>query len=280
MLVFFSDLDGTLLDKSTYSPDPATDALQRIRDLDIPLVFCSSKTRAEVEYWRHRLANRHPFVAENGGALYAPTGYFPPPFKAPVSRDGYEVFEFGTPYDELVRRLRAASGSSGCKVIGFHDMSVEEIGKRYEMTPEQAALARIREFDEPFEILGTQAEELLCAIEAQGSLWTRGGRLFHITGDNNKALCVRLLASHYRRRCPRLVTVGLGDGENDLDFLSAVQVPVIVLSEATPVLRAKLPTARVTDRPGPSGWNKAVLGILDEWEVESSGLSAGNQSRA
>lgn len=274
MLVFFSDLDGTLLDKSTYSADPAAEALRRLRRLGIPLVLCSSKTRSEIEYWRRRLANQDPFVVENGGAIYVPAGYFPAPFEAPVSRDEYGAFEFGTPYDELVRRLHLAAEASGCKVIGFNDMSVEEISRRYELTREQAVLARIRDFDEPFEILGGCADELFRAIEAQGSLWTRGGRLCHITGSNNKALCVRLLASHYRRASPAAVTVGLGDGENDLDFLSAVDVPVIVRSEATPLLRNRLPHARVTDISGPGGWNSAVLGILDEYAVESCRLSA------
>lgn len=280
MLAFFTDLDGTLLDKSTYSAAAAAAALERLRRLDIPLVFCSSKTRAEMELWRRRLRNRHPFVVENGGALYVPSGYFPTPFESPAYRDGYHVFEPGTPYPELVRRLRLASESSGCEVLGFHDMSAEEIGRRYGLPAEQAALARIREYDEPFEILGSRADDLLRAIEAQGSLWTRGGRLCHITGSNNKADCVRVLASHYQRSSPRLFTAGLGDGENDLDFLAAVDIPVIVLSEAAPILRQALPNARVTGLPGPAGWNIAVLEILEEFAVEAHGLQREAEPRA
>ena len=51
-LVIFSDLDGTLLDHQTYSPAPARPALEALRARAIPLVLCTSKTRAEVE--RHR----------------------------------------------------------------------------------------------------------------------------------------------------------------------------------------------------------------------------------
>ena len=49
MNIVISDLDGTLLHAQTYSFDAAQPALQRLRKERIPLVLCSSKTRAEVE---------------------------------------------------------------------------------------------------------------------------------------------------------------------------------------------------------------------------------------
>ncbi|MFQ5696467.1 MAG: mannosyl-3-phosphoglycerate phosphatase, partial [Terriglobia bacterium] len=47
-LIVFTDLDATLLDHQTYSWAAAEPALRRLRLLGIPLVFCTSKTRAEV----------------------------------------------------------------------------------------------------------------------------------------------------------------------------------------------------------------------------------------
>jgi len=47
--VFFSDLDGTLLDARTYSFDAALPALGILRARRVPLVVCSSKTRTEIE---------------------------------------------------------------------------------------------------------------------------------------------------------------------------------------------------------------------------------------
>jgi mannosyl-3-phosphoglycerate phosphatase len=107
MLVFITDLDGTLLD-ANYSYEAAQSALKLLRDLGIPLVLCTSKTRAEVEFFRLWLNNQHPFIVENGGALYIPEAYFPMSIDAAVHRDGYAVIEFGAPYGELVRGLRAA----------------------------------------------------------------------------------------------------------------------------------------------------------------------------
>jgi mannosyl-3-phosphoglycerate phosphatase len=264
MLILFTDLDGSLLDQSTYSADPAWEALHRIQELGIPLVFCTSKTRAEVEYWRATLGNRHPFIVENGGALYIPDGYFATDLCAPARRDAYAVFEFGTPYRDLVDTLRRASQETGCRVRGFRDMTAREVSRRHGLPLEQARLAKIREYDEPFEILDPPGSELLTAIECRGRRWTRGGRLHHITGHANKAESVCLLTRHYRRTLDTIITVGLGDGMNDLDFLGCVDIPVVIRSKIASKLRSALPHARVTALPGPEGWNRAVLEILEE----------------
>jgi mannosyl-3-phosphoglycerate phosphatase len=264
MIVLFTDLDGSLLDQSTYSSDHAREALYRIHELGLPLVFCTSKTRAEVEHWRTTLCNSHPFIIENGGALYVPDGYFPADFRAPVRRGAYAVFEFGTPYHNLVYTLHQASQETGFRVRGFFDMSAEEVSRRYGLSPEQSRLAKIREYDEPFEILDPPGGELLAAIERRGKNWTRGGRLHDITGHQNKAESVCLLASYYRRTFNNITTVGLGDGMNDLDFLGCVDIPVVIRSRTASKLRSALPQARVTALPGPEGWNRAVLEILEE----------------
>ena len=76
-LVVFSDLDGTLLDHDTYSFDAARPALERLRVDGVPLILCTSKTRAEIAPLRRALGNTHPFISENGGAVFIPAGYFP-----------------------------------------------------------------------------------------------------------------------------------------------------------------------------------------------------------
>lgn len=269
MIVLFTDLDGSLLDQSAYSADPAREALHHIRGLGLPLVFCTSKTRAEVERWRTILCNKHPFIIENGGALYIPDGYFPADFRAATRRDGYGILEFGIPYQELVDTLREASRETGCRVLGFHQMSAKEVSRNYGLSLKQSRLAKIREYDEPFEILDPPGDDLLAAIERRGKSWTRGGRLHHITGHGNKANGVCLLTYYYRWTFSDIITVGLGDGANDLDFLRYVDVPVIIRSQTSGKLKTALPRARVTDLPGPEGWNQAVLEILDQYAREA-----------
>jgi mannosyl-3-phosphoglycerate phosphatase len=265
MIVVITDLDGTLLDHQTYSWEPAQPALDALARRDIPVVLCTSKPRAEVEPLRSALANRHPFIVENGGAAFLPRGYFPFAVPAAVSRDGYEAVEFGSPYAELVDALEAATRASRVPVRGFHAMTAEEISERSGLPQEKSRLAKLREYDEPFYILDPSRESaLLREIERLGKRWTRGDRFFHITGSNDKATAVRRLTELYRQAHGAVTTIGLGDAPNDSEFLSIVDTPILVRSRFSSALQALVPNGRLTNRPGPEGWNEAILEMIPE----------------
>lgn len=262
MKIIVSDLDGTLLDTRTYSYEAARPALEALKRRGTPLVFCTSKTRAEVEFWRRRLGNQDPFIVENGGAVYIPQGYFPFALHNARERDGYSVIELGARYDELVETLQAASREAGCRVLGFHAMSPVELSLRSLLPLTQAMLAKQREYDEPFEILDSGSYRLLEAIERRGKRWTRGDRFYHIMGNNDKAEAVRQLGALYRRAFGKVVTVGVGDGWNDVQFLKAADLAVVVRSRFDVVVKKAVPHGVVTQFPGPHGWNEAVLQVI------------------
>lgn len=262
MKVVFTDLDAALLDARTYSFEAAQPALDLLRSKHVPLVICTSKTRAEVELWRTRLGLDHPFIVENGGAVYIPRDYFP--FRIPKARqrDSYSVLEFGAPYKELVADLKALSRESGCEVLGFHDMSLAELAVRSLLPVHQAELAKRREYDEAFEVLSSGTHRLLEAIEKRGRNWTRGSRFYHIMGNHDKATAVESLAALYRRAHGEVQTIGVGDGWNDVRFLSGMDVPVLVRSRFDAAIQRAEPRCMVTDAPGPHGWNHALLELL------------------
>jgi len=263
VLVVFSDLDGTLLDPATYDFSAAQPALDALRKSAIPLVLVSSKTRAEMEHWRRRLGNAHPFVVENGGAIYAPEGYFPFDLPGAVRRQGYQVIEFGKPYAELVHALEEAAKETRTPVLGFYRMTVGQIRRRTALPLALARLAKQREYDEPFTISGkARPEPLLEALERRGLRWTRGGRFYHVLGDNDKARAASTLIELYRRVHRNLRTVGLGDAWNDVSFLRLMDEAFLLLSPAAREIQAAVPGARITSAPGPWGWNEAVLSLL------------------
>ncbi len=263
MHVLFTDLDGTLLDHQTYSWEAARPALRQLEDRRIPWILVTSKTRAEVNRLRQELDHRHAFIVENGAAACIPRGYFPFAVPAAVAREGYDVLEWGTPYEHLVAGLRRAAEAAGCRVLSFCDMSVEEVTAATGLTADQAVLAKQREYDEPFKVLTPgRTGDLLAAIEGQGLRWTRGGRLYHICGDNDKARAVAVLRDLFTRLGEPVVTIGLGDGLNDAPFLQIVDVPVLVRSRFSTVLTHRIPHGTVTERPGPEGWNQAVLSLV------------------
>lgn len=64
-IVIFSDLDGTLLDEK-YDYQKSKPIIDQLLVLNVPIVFCSSKTEAEIEFYRKELGIRDPFISENG----------------------------------------------------------------------------------------------------------------------------------------------------------------------------------------------------------------------
>jgi len=144
-VVLISDLDGTLLDTATYSSKAATEALTALKAEGISLVLSSSKTRAEMEPIRKRLAHEGPFIVENGGALFIPHGFFRHAPEGSTSREGYEIIEFGASYRSLRAAMKEIERVLKITIRGFGDMSVEEVSKLTGLAPGEAMLAQQRE---------------------------------------------------------------------------------------------------------------------------------------
>jgi len=268
MFVIFTDVDGTLIDHTTYSIEAAAGALARLVERGVPLVLCSSKTRAEVERLQQELGTAHPFIIENGGAVFVPPGYFPFPVPGARRRAAYEVIELGRPYEEVVDALRRASARSGVAVVGFNDMSVEKVAADAGLSLSAAALAKRREYDEPFRLLpGLEAglPNLVQALASEGFRCTSGGRYHHACGLTDKGDGVRLLTGFFKSAYRDVVTVGIGDGPNDIPMLLAADIPIVVSNRAsgtTAEVLQSVPGARVTDREGPDGWREAISELL------------------
>lgn len=260
-MVIFTDLDGSLLDADTYSYAAALPALRTVGEQAIPLVFVSSKTRSEIEVWRQRLGNAHPFISENGGGIFIPQGYFP--FPVPGDRRGqYDVISLGMPYESVRRRFVAMRERLGIAVRGFADMTDEEVAALTGLSTDDVRRARQRDFCEPFVFSGTPDERLMQEIEKEGLRWTQG-RFFHIMGDHHKGRAVDILKQLYANRHGVVATIGIGDSLNDLPFLLAVDNPVLVKNRNNRHDdRIKIPGLRRTKGKGPVGWNEAVLDLL------------------
>jgi len=260
----FTDLDGTLLDASTYSCEEARPALRALDRRGIPLILSSSKTRAEIEDLRRSLGNRQPFISENGGAVFVPQGTFSPPVPRTVERDGYLVLELGLPYAALRAFMAEVRSERPERIRGFGDMSDAEVARLCGFSLERARRARQREYDEP--LLAADIEtlsRLRQRAETSGLRLVRGGRFHHLTGPNDKGLAVRRLRELYVRDRGPVRIVGLGDSPNDLPLLRESDVPVLVQKpDGSYETGIDLPGLVLAPGPGPAGWREAVLRLL------------------
>jgi len=268
-LIIFTDLDGTLLDHYRYSFDAAREALEKINVAKIPLIFCSSKTRAEIEMWRKKLGNHYPFISENGGAIFYPKKEKYPNAYQVRTRNGYRVLKLGTYYPDLLQQFKKLKKVFGEKIRGFSEMDLSEVAALTGLTESQAALAQKREYSEPFVFTGDKDEKqkLQIFVKKCPLNVTRGGRFFHLLGDNDKGKAVSIVIKGYKDVNPKLQSIAIGDSYNDLPMLQKVDIPVLVqkpkgifdkkISSLTDFIRAP--------GIGPEGWNKALLAILTHY---------------
>ena len=270
--IVFTDMDGTLIDHDTYSYEAAKPALDALKEQDIPLIFCTSKTRAELEVYVKELDISHPFISENGGAIFIPHNYFDVEFACSRNLSNYDVIELGTDYDTLRKTLEDIRASVDFEIIGFGDLDDVGVSEDTGLDIESARLAKIREYDEAFRLgegedTPEAAKRLIELIKSHGLSHTRGGRYWHIIGDNDKGKAVTLLSMIYRRQFDNdeanIKTIGLGDSQNDLPMLQAVDIPLLVQKPGgqhdASIIDPKINRVKGI---GPVGWNLAILDIL------------------
>jgi len=262
-LVVFTDLDGTLLDRETYSCEKALPAIDYLRREGTPIVFCSAKTRAEQEVYRQKLAITDPFIVENGGAIFINQDYFSFNFDFHRFQNGYQVIELGTSYREIRQILEQISIAIRTNIKGFGDMSAEEVAAETGLSREAAHLAKQREYDETLVLKGTPQEidGVLQAITAAGLSYSSGGRYYDVMGPNDKGMATRILIDLFRKKFGQIKTVAIGDSPNDLPMLSAVEIPVLVQQPGGNWEEMDLPHLYRVKGVGPEGWAKAIKEI-------------------
>jgi mannosyl-3-phosphoglycerate phosphatase len=270
-LIIFTDLDGTLLDHRTCSWRAAGDALSELRRRRVPVVFCTSKTRAEVEALRRRTENLHPFITENGGGIFIPHGYFRSRIPGARTVKTFHCIALARPYDQIVAALDDLAAAAGVDAVGFHHLRAREIAENSGLDLKSAELARQREFDEPFYLAGAtpaQEEHFAALARERGLDLTRGSRFWHLHAGSDKGRAVRELMRLYRRDWrARLSSVALGDAANDLPMLAAADLPILLPrhdGSFDETVLSRLPRIRRGRAHGPAGWNEAVLSLLEK----------------
>ena len=264
--LIFTDLDGTLLDHESYAWEEAKPALDLCEKRRVPVILVSSKTSSEMNPLRLELGLTSPFISENGGGICFPKeGVLAPPPEAVLDKELWK-WSLGAEYSDLVHSLREIREELDLPIRGFSDMMPEEIAELTGLGIETSRLAAMREHDEPF-LLTPQdnrtADRLHQAAFQRGLQISTGGRFHHLHGAVDKGDAIERLITLYKARHADVKTAGLGDSPNDFPLLRKVDHPVLLGPPGRfPEMEAELPWMKILEKPGPRGWNEAVLDIL------------------
>lgn len=256
--IVFSDLDGTLLDYHTYRYDEALSGIAILRERSVPLILVSSKTFPEMAKIHGALKLDSPLVFENGGGIAFPEG------------SDFTIEYIGDDVNRLREKLSILREKIPYALRFLNDMSVEEIAAETGLTRDVAALSRQRETSMPFvvsddRIISRAEMERVNAHLREHDLWlTRGARFYHFSSlIANKGDSVRRLIAYYgdRYRGERVYSIAIGDSENDIPMLMAVDMPYLVRRTDERAIAVDF-DVRKTRSIGPAGFTEAIESLF------------------
>lgn len=264
----FTDLDGSLLDHYSYSHKPADNTLIYLEQNNIPVIPCSSKTQAEIEILRKDLNNQHPFIIENGAAVYIPKGYFPVQPDQTIEYDEYWIKSFVKPHDFWIEKLNLISNEFSGLYEAFSQMSDSKIAKETGLSLKQANLAAQRQYSEPILWLGNDTEKssFISKLNEHGVNVLQGGRFLHICGKADKGKALEWLSQTYIKMMGKsFSSIAIGDSHNDCQMLETADYALIIRSPVhNPPTLKRIKNTITSEENGPLGWTQGVQRILDD----------------
>ncbi|RLQ23661.1 HAD-IIB family hydrolase [Seongchinamella sediminis] len=267
----FTDLDGSLLDHHSYSVDAALPMLERLERAAIPVIAVSSKTRVEIECIRAAIGNRHPFVVENGAAIYIPRAYFASLPEGALERGEYWVLEFSPGRQRWLRMLQSLEPDFAGEFEYFQRAGVAGIAAMTGLSAAEAALANQREFSEPVSWLGSEERkaQFVAALQSRGAQPLQGGRFLTLAGDCDKGRALARLRAIYAGQSDHVAIhdIAIGDSNNDTAMLEAAETALVIRSpvhDYPPLQREG--GVIYSDGCGPLGWAEGV----GQWLAESA----------
>ncbi len=270
MRVVFTNADGSLLDAGGAGFGTARPALEAIERRNIPLVFVSRRTTAEILALQDRLGITHPAAIENGAAAFVPDGYFP----TSILDDGWEpagdilVRGLGLPYSHLRQVLQDIRVELDADIVGFGDWSEAELALALGLSPEEALLAHQREYSEVFTYAGeSQALEQAIARHHLQVSKLQSSSLqgqWYLTGNADKTTAMQAILDCFLGHVGQVDSLGIGAEESDVGWLKGMQHVVLLPGASRDAWWESQPQSWGRSQlPGAEGWNEAVLNWLE-----------------
>ncbi|HXY25064.1 MAG TPA: hypothetical protein VEI73_10470 [Candidatus Acidoferrum sp.] len=135
----------------------------------VPAVWLTSRSRLQFDEPRRRLGHRHPFIAEDGCAVYLPEDYFHLRPDAPGGRSSkrttlrlgrFTCIPIAEPLPTAADALEALSEETGVAIVTLRSLSPRELSQNTGLPQREAELARQRDFDEIFFFAGASDREI------------------------------------------------------------------------------------------------------------------------
>ena len=264
--LLFTDLDGTLLDLHTYSAEQVKGAVATLKQQGVSIIFCSSKTWAEQEFYLKELGLDEPVIVENGSGIILPDNSNLQLQGATNTIRGKKATVLGQTYSEVVRAIERSAKTLGADFKYYHNQTLEEIAMITGLSEQGAVKAKSRDFSETLFNADRASKTFQLfteEIESKGFLCMPGSKFITITGGGcDKGKAVQLLINAYRQYDPAVISYGIGDSRNDQEMLNAVDHAFLVQKPDLSWAEVDVAGLRKIEGIGPQGWIMVAEEIL------------------
>ena len=258
-ILIFTDLDGSLLDKETFKFDVIKDYFKELVRNGIIIIPNSSKTEAELLDFNEQNNLDLSFIAENGSSIHRLNKIHQNlPNKIIISRT---IDEIRNIYEENI------SLDFENKITHILELEREKQQKILGLPLDKIKLAIKRDHSIPIKFNGTKIEknEFIKIMKNSGLTIQTGGRIMNVCDNVNKSKAMSRALQLIRKQLDdEIITIGVGDNENDIEMIKQTDYPCLVKNENFDSSLINIDNLIKSDEPSPKGWSDVIKTALQK----------------
>ena len=258
-IIIFTDLDGSLLDKETFKFEIVKDYLNELISRGIIIIPNSSKTESELLDFNEKNYLDLSFISENGSSIHGLNKIHQNlPNKVIISRKKDEILKI---YNENIGLYFKN------KIIPILELEIDKQQKILGLPLDKISLATKRVHSIPILFKGSEIEKnnFIKKISEIGLTAQSGGRIINICDNTDKSKAMlKALQSIRKELDDEIITIGVGDNENDIEMIKQTDYPCLVKNDNFDSSLINIDNLIKSDEPSPKGWSDVIKTALQK----------------
>ena len=265
-VIIFTDLDETLLKENIYNHNILNNLIKTLLKKEYEIIPVTSKTYLEVIDLLKQIKYKLPFSVENGAAYYIPVN----------NSNNYLYKKIVNSYAIKKNAIKKVLNKRIFKTYlhnlkYIEDLSIEEQKKITKLNIKQLEGFNSREYSIPVLISGDKYfkkkfEETLFKYNLKIVF---GGKLNNISGLHGKLNSLLFFSNQYKKkfRNTKIITISLGDNQNDIEILNNSNYSGIVKNNTYKIVNLKKKKNILRSfTEAPFGWIEVLKKIIIKME--------------
>jgi predicted mannosyl-3-phosphoglycerate phosphatase (HAD superfamily) len=242
-----------------------------------PAIWLTSRSRLQFDDARRKHGHTHPFIAEDGCAVYLPEGYFhlrPTPDAsrakqaATVRLGRFTCIPVAEALPAAADAIQTLSKDMGVAVVSLRSLSPRELAQNTGLPQREAELARQRDFDDIFFFAGASHQEIerfLAEGRKRNLQFRQHGVLWSAAIGSSVQLCVRELSKLYDRALRyHAHTLGIATPDLAAGLFPFCERAILLTNGNTEVMsqeQTSTPHARQLPLHAPDVWERLLATV-------------------